>query len=351
MAGFIYSKGSGLNNAMIGKLETPLKMIIEHESDACAKKNGVQKALFNVEKSNKFAETLVANSDFDIFMATEEGAGAPNDSIQQTYKKYVEHIQFMKEFAITAQMMEDANYGVAADAQRRAEQFTRAYYKTMNKICSQALINGTTTTAKFAGTDVNLSTFDDLPLFHKAHKFALDKMAKHTQANYFNHHGWSGSEDGGVEAMLNVMANKIRNMKDENGSICEYIADTIILPGNRPGLEAKVKKACGSERTTGTHFNDINTQYGNWNIVVLPDWQTSDNRMMVMSSDANKQLAGNMFFNRVPLSITHWVDNHTGNYIWNGRCRFGVGFGTYKHILLVTDLESNSAAETVTITD
>ena len=58
---------------------------------------------------------------------------------------------------------------------------------------------------------------------------------------------------------------------------------------------------------------------------------------MIMSSAANKQLGGNMFFNRVPLTISSWVDNHTGNYIWNGRCRFGVGFGTYKHAILAVD--------------
>jgi hypothetical protein len=322
---------------MIGKLETPLKMIIDHESDACAKKNGVQKALFNVEKSNKFAETLVGNSDFDIFMASAEGAEASKDSIQQTYKKYVEHIQFMKMFTITAEMMEDANYGVAADAKRRAEQFVRAYYKTMNKICSQALINGLNKKASFAGTSVNLTTFDDEALFSTGHKFALDKLSAQTQSNYFKATGWASSTDGGVEEMLNVMANKIRNMKDENGEVLEYIADTIIIPGNRPHFEAKVKKAAGSERTTGKDFNDINTQYGNWNIVVLPDWQTTDDRMMVMSSEANKQLNGNMFFNRVPLTIRHWVDNKTYNYNWNGRCRFGVGFGSYKHIVLVTD--------------
>jgi len=56
-----------------------------------------------------------------------------------------------------------------------------------------------------------------------------------------------------------------------------------------------------------------------------------------MSSEANKNLCGNMFFNRVPLTVTNWVDNHTGNYIWNGRCRFGIGFGSYKHIMLVVD--------------
>ena len=34
----IYSKNSGNINAAIGKLETPIKMIIEHESDLLKKK-------------------------------------------------------------------------------------------------------------------------------------------------------------------------------------------------------------------------------------------------------------------------------------------------------------------------
>ena len=129
-------------------------------------------------------------------------------------------------------------------------------------------------------------------------------------------------------------------MKDENGEYLGYTADTIILPGNRPIAEAIAKKVCGSEGSLGNGYNDINLQYGNWNIVVMPNWQTSDNRIMIMSSEANRNLSGNMFFNRVPLTVSSWVDNHTGNYIWNGRCRFGVGFGSYKHILLAVDSET-----------
>ena len=128
----IYSENSGLNNAAVGKLETPLKMVIEHESDLQTKRGGICDWLFNIERSTKFGETVVGQNEFGIFAATEEGAGAENDEIRETYRKFIEHIQFMKEFTITAQMMEDANYGVAADAKRRAENFTRAYYKTMH---------------------------------------------------------------------------------------------------------------------------------------------------------------------------------------------------------------------------
>ena len=334
----IYSQSGGLNNAAIGKLETPLKMIIEHESDAQAKRGGIRDWLFNVEKSRRFGETIVGQNEFGVFTAAEEGAAAEADGLQETYKKFIEHIQFMKEFTITANMMEDANYGVAADARRRAENFTRAYYKTMHRICEHALANGTYATATFAKAVVDLTAPDGLPLFSASHKWGPAENGG-TQSNYF-----ASGEVGGLfgsttafEDALGVLASKIRNMKDENGDVLGYTADTIILPGNRPAAEAIAKKVCGSDGALGNGYNDINLQYGNWNIVIMPDWQCNDDRVMVMSSEANKNLAGNMFFNRVPLTISNWIDNPTGNFKWSGRCRFGVGFGNYKHILLAVD--------------
>ena len=329
----IYSSGV-THNAAIGKLETPIRMVIEHESDALTKKGGPRDWLFNVEKSKRFGETIVGQNEFDVFAATEEGAGAENDSIDETYKKFIEHIQFMKEFTITAKMMEDANYGVAADARRRAENFTRAYYKTMHKICEYALANGTSTTGTFAKATLDLTAPDKKALFATNHDWGAGK--KHgTQSNYFSDADLF-KDTAAFEEALGELANKLRNMKDENGEVLGYTADTIILPGNRPAAERIAKKVCGSEGALGNGYNDINIQYGNWNIVVLPDWQTSADSVMIMSSEANKNLGGNMFFNRVPLTVRNWEDQHTGNYVWTGRCRFGVGFGTYKHILLAT---------------
>lgn len=337
----IYSKNTGLANSAIGKLETPIKMVIEHESDMQTKKGGICDWLFNVERSGKFGETIVGQNEFDVFRAAIEGNAAESDTISETYRKFIEHIQFMKEFIITAEMMEDANYGVAQDAKRRAENFTRAYYKTMHKICEHALANGTVTSASFAKANLDLSAPDGLPLFSSSHRYGLSG-AGGTQTNYFYGDVFGTASVGKAstavfEEALSELAVKLRNMKDENGEVLGYTADTIILPGNRPLAEAVAKKVCGSEGALGNGYNDINIQYGNWNIVVMPNWQTSDDRVMIMSSEANKNLSGNMFFNRVPLTVSNWVDHHTGNYIWNGRCRFGVGFGTYKHILLAVD--------------
>ena len=332
----IYSKSSGNTNAAIGRLETPIKMIIEHESDILTKKGGICDALFNVEKSNRFGETIVGGNEFDIFAYASEGAAAESDNVVETYQKFIEHIQFMKEFTITAEMMEDAGYGVAADAKRRIENFVRAYYKTINKICEFALANATSENATFGGASLDLSAPDGVSLFNSTHSYGSSATAKSgTQSNYF--YGDILSSTAAFEEALSELSVKMRYMKDENGEPLGYTADTIILPGNRPAAEVIAKKVCGSEGALGNNYNDINLHYGNWNIVVLPNWQTEDNRVMIMSSEANKSLCGNMFFNRVPLTVTNWVDNHTGNYIWNGRCRFGVGFGTYKHILMAVD--------------
>ena len=343
----IYSKSDNLHNAAIGKLETPIKMIIEHESDLLTKKGGICDWLFNVEKSSRFGETIVGGNEFDVFHATNEGDGAEQDSIVETYSKFIEHIQFTKEFVISAEMMEDANYGVAADAKRRAENFARAYYKTINKICEQALFSGTSSTTNFASAVVDITTSDGKPLFSSDHSWGNPDGASGTQSNYFYGDVFSAGTSGNRKASTEVfeeslytLASKIRNMTDENGAPLGYTADTIILPGNRPGIEAIAKKVCGSAGALGGSYNDINLHYGNWNVIVLPSWQTVDNRVMIMSSEANKNLCGNMFFNRVPLTVSNWIDNHSGNYVWTGRCRFGVGFGTYKHILLAVDSES-----------
>ncbi|MBE6536720.1 MAG: hypothetical protein E7673_02080 [Ruminococcaceae bacterium] len=347
----IYSKSSGLADSAIGKLETPIKMVIEHESDMQTKKGGICDWLFNIERSGKFGETIVGQNEFDVFRAAPEGSGAENDSISETYRKFIEHIQFMKEFTITAEMMEDANYGVAQDAKRRAENFTRAYYKTMHKICEYALSSGTLLSGTFAKADLDLTAPDGLPLFAASHTYGIG-TSKGTQSNYFYGDIFgTGTENRRASAAvfeeaLGELAVKIRNMKDENGEVLGYTADTIILPGNRPLAEAVAKKVCGSEGSLGNGYNDINLQFGNWNIIVMPNWQTADDRVMIMSSEANKNLSGNMFFNRVPLTVSNWVDHHTGNYIWGGRCRFGVGFGTYKHILLAVDSASSIVGAT-----
>ena len=227
---------------------------------------------------------------------------------------------------------------MGANMRNRPKKFVRAYYKTRVKIAAQALINGTSASMIFNKAKVDLTTSDELPLFHKSHPYSTTKMNGKTQCNFF--YGDLTSDAAKLEEQLGVLANKMRNFKDENGEVMEYVADVVIIPCNRPKLESMMKKVIGTERTVGSNNNDINTQYGNWTLVVLDGWETTDDRIMIMSSEANENLLGNMFYNRVPLDITTDIDKHTRNYFWNGYCRFGVGFNTWKHMALAVNSSS-----------
>ena len=341
----IYSKLSGKNDPLYGKFEHPIKALIQNESNAYEKKKSILSTLFNIEKSNRYAETIMGQSDFDTFQSVKEGQGAENDSIETTFKKTIEHVAFMKEFTITKEMADDAKFGIGTNMKSKPQGMVRAYYKTKSKLGCFALANGTSKTAVFNKAKLDLTTGDGEALFSKNHPYAQEKFKGQKQSNYFYGNGICSST-ANLEKYLNTLSNKMRNFKDENGEVMEYVADTIIIPSNRPDLEAIVKKTVGSERTLGSHNNDINTQYGNWTIVVLSGWETTDDRFMLMSSEANKQLSANMFYNRVNLDIRNYIDDHTRNFIWNAYCRFGVGFTTWKHMLLAVDSASEVSGAT-----
>ena len=146
---FIYSESNHLNDSKIAKLANPLKVLIEAESDAQKKKGGALEWLFNIERSSRYGETIQYQDEFSTFTATPEGTAAEADMIVDTYRKFIEHIPFMKEFTITKQMMDDSVSGVGSDAKRRAQNFVRAYYLTMNKIAEAAIASGKNTSMSF----------------------------------------------------------------------------------------------------------------------------------------------------------------------------------------------------------
>jgi hypothetical protein len=334
MATVTYAKYNKINDPMIGKYEHPIKMIIESESNSKYGKEveATIKALYNREKSTRYSETAIGESDFDVFQSAVEGAGAENDSVQTTFTKTIFHHSFMKEFSITKEMMDDAKFGISAQIQSKPIKLVNSYHKTLLRLACAPLIHGTETSCVFAKAKLDCTTGDGLSLFNSAHTYFTPEMAGETQSNYFSATYTNANE---FEDTLNTAANKLRNFKDENGETLDYVADTIILPCNRPHFEKLVKAVVGSERLPGGNFNDINIQYGNWTIVILPGWECDDDRFIIMSSDANRSLSAAMFYDRVPLDIRYWVDDHTRNMNWNGYARHGIGFNTWKHCALV----------------
>lgn len=306
----IYHDNNGPGDSDIRKIGKKIRMIIEKENDSFRKNPSTISKLFNIECSVNFEKYLIG--------------GHLDDDASDNNNKFIEHIPYMKEFCIPKDMQEISDYSVCADARRRAENFIRSYYKKVNNLLEYALSHGTEEFGRFNGATVDLTAPDGLPLFSELHKYGADGE---TQSNLFY---VPITETLSIEAFsktLSDLAKKLSGMRDEFGEMLGYRADTIILPGNRIEMEKVVKQVVKEGMDWGNF----------WNVVVLQNWQSQDDRVIIMSSDANAELTGNMFFNRVPLVVSHWEDKHTGNYIWNGRCRFGVGFGSYKHVLMAVD--------------
>lgn len=351
-------------NALIGRYEAPLRMVIQSESDLCTKNDRFVETLYNTMKSSRYAEAFLLQKEFDLFSVVAEGSAAPSVTMAEAMSKILYHFQFMNQFTVTANMMEDAQVNQAAMAARN---FTRSYYKTRNLLASRALTSATASTMSFAGGTFDLTAADGLPLFHKSHLFG----GVNTQSNrhYVKLAANVLPDVTEVEAALTAAAEKVRNMKDENGYATGYVADTVMIPVNLPGFESVVRKVLGSQyavNAAGALSGSINTQYGAMTLIVNPYWSVDTTKksypMIVFSSEANKALCGGVFLDRIPLTVSTSVDDSTGNFIFTGRARMSVGFVNYKFADLFefvekdetelfdgTTISGNTVAEAVTL--
>lgn len=316
-----------------GEFLNPIKMALLHESDINEKKNGALSYLFNMEKSRNSSEAIVGQEGFNVYSPKNEGDEAEYDTFKNTDSKVIRHLTYAKTFKISMEAAEDAKFGLTTTMRSGATELVRSYYSTRNYLAEMALAKATD--ASFSmGSGTNAKTLDLTTGDGKA-LFANDHGTNSNKCNYFKvgAEGLQATED--IEEILGELSDKISCFEDAHGNITGYTADTIIVPRCRGKLVRALKKIAGTENALGSGDNDINIQYGNWNIVVLPRWNTTCDEFMVMSSAANRALAGNMFFQRSPLSIKRYVETETRNLTYNGIARMGIGFGTWKHIARV----------------
>ena len=352
MATIIFSESSHANDSRIGKLETALKVFIEKEADEVSKKKDYENILFKKATSEHFAETYALSDGLGQWVAGPEGSTPFNDSYGETFKKIIEHNEFRKGFVITKKMLDDCSATqIGVEAGDIAKQFVDSYQETINTCLVTALAKGSIQPAdllngkyiNFNNGLIDVTTGDGESLFSASHKYGLNTLhGQGTQSNYFyvpnaTCASWTAAANAGdVALLLDQLSVQMRNMKDENGNPMGYAYDTIIIPGDSFFLETLTRRALGSGYLPGTNLNDINTQYGNKNLIVLSEWRTANEtnpyQFMLMSSEAKDKLHGNVFLQRTPMDVINDIDFDTRNWKWNGYARWGVGFGSYKHI-------------------
>ena len=288
--------------------------------------------VFNVKKSNRFGEKIGSVTTFSNFVPTStDGADAALDDIIGGPTKTIQHTTFKKRFEITREMNEDNEVDIM---QSKARGMVQAYKRTRAAFASAALTANaeavsTKTSFSFGGVSgFDCTSADGKAIFAVDHPTAVNDSI--TQSNIFTN-GF-----GNDTSMLNRLANIGRGYKNNSNLHMGYTFDTIIIPSNCPRLEDLVKRVIRSELIVGSDYNDVNTQKGLWKLIVDPSWYVTDGAepFILMSSQANKEIIGNKFYDRVSLDVTGDVNIVNNDMIWNGYSRFSVGFASWQHVLM-----------------
>lgn len=321
MAQIIFGKMSGLNDSIYGKSEAPIKAFLEENVKAYTEKSFVER-VFKLVDSDNYAEKFGSLTSLaQGFMPVGEGGAYPKDERREGYSKVLEHETWKDSFTITQEMIEDSKI---LDLNRTgARGFIDAYMLTREKYGAAFLvgaINGTTTT--FRGITVDCTCNDGLSLFSTAHTSITGEGA--VQSNKF-------ANEFTLDA-LGLVETAMQNFTDDNGDVLTVSPDTIII-ANDAAMKKKVFSAIGADKDPDTSNNAFNYEYGRWNIIVCPYLnQMPAGTWMLFDSKYNDAYNGLLLLDRIPLTVSSYVDDNTDNCVWKGRSRFVCGANDWREI-------------------
>lgn len=331
----IFQETGGLNDSVFGKSQEPIKMLLEAREEACTKTSIVEE-IFSKEKSQNFAEKYTSMTAMNGFSPVNEGGESPEDSMQEGYSKVIENVTWKDKFIITQEIIEDNK---TIDLKRKPSAFVNGYFSTKERF--GAAILGTATAADeltFKTKEFSLTGADGKSIFAIDHPCKVSGLA---QSNKF-------TDAFSIEA-LDRAESKMQNLRGDNGDILAVRPDTIIIP-NDPILKRKVFAAVGADKDPDGAGNGFNYQFGRWNVIVwayLNQFMTATSGVLpwfMMSQDYSETSPSLIWQDRIDLTVKSYIDEKTGNNVWDGRARFNAGFNDFRGIMALGCAEGSSLA-------
>lgn len=320
----LFSKHGGQNDEAWKVIDTELSMVIQDTDTEKNKDDELVKALYNVKTSKKFGEKQGSMTEFGNFGEVTEGDNGLQDDYSMGFSKLIEHHQYIKTFMCTREAKDDGNIDMM---KQTAANFVRAYKRSRAQFASNCLVTegGTFT---YEGKTYDKTTGDGKALFATDHPGKKTGVA--VQSNVFT------NPFGTNAVMLYTLANIGRNFKNQSGNVMGYTFDTIVIPGNVPDLEDLIKRIIHSDQIVGSNNNDINTQKGNWRLIVNHRWEaaTGTKPYIIMSSEAQRDLNAAVFFDRVALDVSNEVNLKSRNLEWSGYARWSAGFYDWRSVIM-----------------
>ncbi len=315
----MFSKASNLNDSIFGRSAEPIMMFLDERAEAYQQLSAIPK-LFHQKQSKNFAEKITSMTSMEGFQPVGEGGAYPKDEQQEGYSKIIEFETWKDQFTVTKEMMED---GKLLDFGGKPLGFITGYHRTREKFGANLFASGILgAQAKLNGKTYSTTGADAKPVF------AADHPAKVKGAVQSNRFAGEFSVDN-----LSKMENRMQGFRDDNGNILAIAPDTIVIP-NDWKLKRDVFSVIGADKDPNTANNGFNYQFGRWNVIVWPylnEYLGTDKQVWILlDSNYNEIYGGAVWLDRVPLTVSTWVDNNNDNNVWNGRARFMAGFNDWR---------------------
>ena len=318
--GITFTINSGVNDSIFGKSQAPIRMFIESQGELFEQASPL-KNLFGMDKSTHFGEKMTAMTAMNGFMAVGENGAYPQDEMQESFSKFLEHMTWKDSFAISREAVED---GKLMDLKKKPRGFVKGYYRT-REMFGAALFAGAMNGAKtinFAGKVFDITAADGQALFSKSHPSKLGKL---TQSNLF--------ADAFSASALGKMETKMQHFRGDNNNILDVSPTTILIPNNAAAKEA-VFAAIGADKDPATSNNAFNYHFGRWNVITwtyLDQFLTGGSTFpWVLLDDVYSQdYGGAVWLDRTDLDVTSEIAANDAN-VWKGYARYIAGFNDWR---------------------
>lgn len=319
MANIIFSEGSGVNDGKFGKVQTPIRMMVEKKAELFEKQSMIP-VLFKEVSSKHFAENYRSDTAMGNWEGVGENGDPPTLGYEEAYDKTIKNMTFKGDFYISREMIDDGN---TAEMKRKPANFVTAYHRTREDFAAHmygAAITGSSFNAGVYKCDAIGADGKNL--------FATDHPLKETGGTVTNKY----ADDVSNDAILYMEA-AMQDFRDDSGNVLDIRPDTILIP-NDPLLKKKILGALGADKDPDVAAsNAFNFTYGRFNIVIwgyLNQYVTANTHPWIMlDSSYLDNYGGAIWQNRVPLEVTSTIEHNDANR-WHGYSRFGAGFTDFR---------------------
>jgi hypothetical protein len=313
----IISKASNLNNTSFGKIEAPVKQYLV-ERDILARKENMIEKIIPIVKTKKFADGYSGQTSLGGFKPGGEAGTYPENYFQDGYNKIIENsVEWKNSFAITLQMIEDGHSYAWKDKSRK---FLDSYYNTKCEYVGKFLTSAIATTMTFEGKTFNIAGGDGKALFATDHPSVTG--GTDDQSNLY--------DAAFTKDNLTKLELILANQKEDNGKKLSITPDTIIQPYSTTNDALQLQKifevlTADGDPTTANRAGVYHT--GRWNLIWwaflgTPTGMTAGYSPFYLAD--MKYVMNNKPYvlqERIPLTISSYVDDNTDNNIWKGRSR------------------------------